>query len=189
VAWESRLDPASTIPVGARLAFGVDTSWDRETTWIAVAGLRADGVPHVEIVESHYGTDWVLGWLRERVAVYRPVAIGMQGSGAPVSSIFDTLSSELGDVVQTIAGQDLARASGAFYDAVVTGPLAHTGQGQLAEAIRFAVARPSGDSWLWDRKHSPVDIAPLVAATEAIYLLQTAPERVAPQNFTPRRLR
>jgi hypothetical protein len=33
-----------------------------------------------------------------------------------------------------------------------------------------------GDSWLWDRKASPIDIAPLVAVTEALYLLKTTPE-------------
>jgi len=189
VSWESRIDKGSCIPAGARLAFAVDTSWDRETTWIAVAGLRADGVPHVEIVASYYGTDWVLPWLRERIPEYNPVAIGMQGSGAPVSSIFDPLVSDLGDVVQTIAGNDLARASGSFYDAVVSGPLAHTAQEQLTEAIRYAVVRPSGDAWLWDRKHSPVDIAPLVAASEALYLLQTASEPEPVPSFTPRRLR
>ena len=188
-SWESRLDSESRIPEGARLAFAVDTSWDRETTWVAVAGLRADGVPHVEIVTSHYGTDWVLPWMRERLGTYRPVAIGLQGSGAPVSSIYDTLASDLGDVVQSIAGQDLARASGSFYDAVVTGPLTHLGQDQLTEALRYAVVRPSGDSWLWDRKHSPVDIAPLVAASEALYLLQTVQDLTPAPRPAPKRLR
>ncbi len=186
VSWESRTDPSSSLPEGARLAFGIDTSWDRETTWIAVAGIRADGVPHVEVVASHYGTDWVLPWLRERITRYRPVGIGLQGSGAPVSSIADSLRIELGDVVNCIGGQDLARASGAFHDAVTAGPLAHPGQPQMAEALAHAVARPSGDAWLWDRKHSPVDVAPVVAATVALFTLSTA---AVEESYVPVRLR
>jgi hypothetical protein len=33
------------------------------------------------------------------------------------------------------------------------------------------VTKPSGDGWLWDRRHSPTDIAPLIAATGAVWLL------------------
>jgi hypothetical protein len=34
-----------------------------------------------------------------------------------------------------------------------------------------AVTKPLGDGWVWDRRHSPTDIAPLVAATGAVGLL------------------
>jgi hypothetical protein len=176
-AWASRLDEDSTIPDGARVAFAVDTSWDRQTTWIAVAGLRADGVPHIEVVATHYGSEWVEGWLDERLAKWNPVAIGLQGTGAPVSSIAEPLKQKFGDVIASMTGQDLGRACGNLFDAVASGPLAHVGQEQLEQSVRMAAIRASGDSWLWDRKASPVDIAPLVAVTEALYLLKTTPDR------------
>lgn len=172
-SWESRLDPRSSLDLGDDVAFAVDTSWDRQTSWIAVAGRRRDGVAHVEIVASHYGTDWVVPWLRERLDRYDPLAIALQGSGAPVSSLTEPLIEAFGDRVLNLGGQDLARACGAFYDIVVNGPFAHIGQQQLMEAIQHAVARPVGDAWLWDRKHSPVDIAPVVAASEALHALVT----------------
>ncbi len=187
VSWDSRCEPDSFLPDGARLAFAVDTSWSRETTWIAVAGFRDDGIPHIEVVAEHYGTDWVLPWLKERINRFAPVAIGLQESGAPVSSLYESLRIDLGDVVQGIGGQDLVRASGAFHDAVTNGPLAHTGQTQVADALAHAVARPAGDAWLWDRKHSPTDIAPVVAMTEALYLLMTT--EVPDISYTPIRLR
>ena len=172
-SWDERLDPDSVVPDGADLAFAIDTSWDRQTTWISVAAMRADGVPHVEIVATEFGTEWVIGWLAERIDRYDPIAIGLQGSGSPISSILEPLQREFGDLIVSIGGQDLGRACGAIFDAAVNGPLAHTGQQQLDDAVKHAVIRPVGDSWLWDRKHSPVDIAPLVSVTEALYLLQT----------------
>lgn len=176
-AWLSRLDAASAVADDAPMAFCVDTSWDRLTTWIAVAALRPDGTPHVEVAAHEFGSDWVLPWLRERVGSrYSPRAIGLQASGAPVSSLMEPLKKEFPELVSGMSGQDLGRACGMFYDAVTTGPLAHTGQHQLDQAVRHAVVRPMSDSWLWDRKVSPVDVAPLVAATGALYLLNTAPE-------------
>ena len=176
-AWAERLDAASTITDGARLTFAVDTSWDRQTTWIAAAGIREDGVPHIEVVATNYGSDWVLPWLKERIPIFKPEAIALQGSGSPVSSIYDILKAELGDLVVSLGAADLGRACGAFYDAVVTGPLAHTDQDQLNQAIKHATVRLMGDAWLWDRKASPVDIAPLVAATEALYSLTSTIEQ------------
>ncbi len=175
-SWASRLDASSRVPDGSAVTFAIDTSWDRLTTWIAVCAARADGVPHVEVVAHDFGSDWVLGWLKERVASYKPKAIGLQASGAPVSSLLEPLKREFGDVVTGMTGQDLGRACGMFYDAVTSGPLAHLGQHQLDQAVRHAVVRPMSDSWLWDRKVSPVDVAPLVAVTGALYLLNTAPE-------------
>lgn len=172
-SWQMRRDPSSTLNPGDIMAFAVDTSWDRSTTWISVAGFRADGTPHVEIVASHYGTDWVIPWIRERQDRYDPLAIALQGTGAPVSTLTEALTETFGDLVLQLGGQDLARACGNFYDSVVNGPLVHIGQDPMDEAIQHAVARPAGDAWLWDRKHSQVDIAPIVAATEALHALTT----------------
>jgi hypothetical protein len=176
-SWHCRADAASTVPDGARVAFAVDTSWDRLTSWIAVAGIRADGTPHVEVIETAFGTDWVVPWLAERVRRWNPVAIGLQGNGAPVSSLLEPLRQAFPRVVKPLGVTDLGRACGALYDAAVNGPLAHPGQEQLDRALSQAAVRPVGDSWVWDRKASAVDVAPLVAATEALYLLTATAER------------
>lgn len=174
-SWDSRLDRESQIPKDSPIAFAVDTSWDRQTTWVAVAGYRTDGTPHVELVASHYGSSWVRPWLVERLAKYQPVAVALQGSGAPVSTLTDELlDSPVSDVLLQVNGQDLAVACGSLYDAVVNGPFAHIGQEQLDEAIVRAVARPMGDAWVLDRKASPVDIAPLVAAALALHALNVS---------------
>jgi hypothetical protein len=171
--WDSRRDPLSTVDPRMPVAFAVDTSWDRQMSWIAVAGMRADGTPHVELVASHFGTEWVVGWLRERLDRYRVLGIAIQASGAPASSLLEPLIEAFGDKVVAMGGQDLARACGMLFDAVAEGPFAHLGQEQLDDAIERAVARPASDAWLWDRKTSPIDIAPIVAVTGAFYVLHT----------------
>lgn len=190
-SWAQRLDPESSIPVGARVAFAVDTSWDRQTTWVAIAGMRADGVPHVEVVMSGFGPEWVPGWLEARVKQWNPVAVGLQSGSAPAGNLLEPLrQAPFGGLVQQLHGQDMARACGGFWDAVVVGPLAHLGQDPLDHALAYARSRPLSDAWVWDRKLSPVDVAPLVAVTQALYLLRsTEPPPPKVESYAPRRLR
>lgn len=185
-AWAACLDD-SYAPDGAHVAFAVDLSWDRSTAWIMVATQRTDGRTHIEYVTSGFGTDWIVEDLRARVQRRRPVAVGLQASGAPVSSLVEPLRQEFGELVKPLPVQDLARACGAFHDAVLQGRMTHLGDPRLTEPAKLAAIRPMSESWVWDRKASPIDVAPLVAATEALYLLQTKETpRVA---LGPRRLR
>jgi hypothetical protein len=47
--------------------------------------------------------------------------------------------------------------------------LRHLGSDELRNAILGARTRPIGDgAWAWGRKHSTVDISPLVASTLAL---------------------
>ena len=177
-AWTERRDPDSHIVLGERLAFAVDVSWDRSVAWIAVCGTRPDGRPHVEIAATKPGTEWVVEWLAERVEQYDPVAVAFQASGAPVSSLLEDFRAALPDRVMPIAGPDLGRSCGAFYDAATSGPLIHLGQQPLDDAVALAVVRPLSDAWAWDRRKSPVDVAPLVAATSAYYAWAAEPEPV-----------
>lgn len=177
-AWDERRDADSEIVLGERLTFAVDVAWDRSVSWIAVCGTRPDGRPHVELAASQPGTEWVVDWLAERVEQYDPVAVAFQGSGAPVSSLLEDLRAALGDIALPIAGPDLGRSCGAFYDAATSGPLVHLGQQPLDDAVALAVVRPLGDAWAWDRRKSPVDVAPLVAVTSAYYTWAAEPEPV-----------
>ena len=178
-SWAERLDTASRIPDGARVVFTADTSWDRQTSWISIAGLNASGVPHGEVIETGFGQDWVVPWLEQRVPVWSPAAIGLQGGNSPASSMLEPLKKAFGDLVVELNGQDMTRACGAFYDSVLKGPLAQTGQEQVDAAMQQAAIRPLGDGWVLDRKDSPVDISNLVSLVEALYLLTIAPDPLA----------
>jgi len=166
----------------------VDISHDRTMTYIAFAGHREDGLPQVEIVAQRAGQSWVEGWLKEPKRLERIESLTGQSKGAPVSQMMKDL--ELAGLpVEPWQGDDLAGWTGAFYDLVRAGAvtddgelvgLRHLPQPSLDVAAATAVTKPLGDRFVWDRKNSPTDIAPLVAATGAVALLrrkEAAPKR------------
>ena len=46
-------------------------------------------------------------------------------------------------------------------------------------AAATAATRPVGEAWLWDRRKSPADAAPLIAATAALWCLLHGKPRVS----------
>ena len=168
-AWEKCTTPKPEIAIGTRVAFAVDTSWDRQSSWIAICATNQDGLPHIEIAEQQFGTEWVIPWLKERVRTWNPVGIAYQEHGSPVSSLAEKLKEEFGDLMFPISGSELAKACGDLHDQVVEGSITHWGQPHLNDAMKYAETRTLGDAWIWDRKGSAVDIAPLVAVTEALW--------------------
>jgi len=100
----------------SRLAFCVDVAWDRSAAHIGVAGWRSDGVPHVEIVATQPGTDWVAGWFTAR-ASRAAVPVAVQGSSAPATSLIEMLCDAGLEVVEW-TGVDLVKGTGDFYDRV-----------------------------------------------------------------------
>lgn len=179
-SWEAGVDPESKIPDGGRFVFGVDYSWDRSTAHIAVAGLRADGLVHVEVVASRAGTDWVTGWLAERSERDGLAGVTWQAKGAPVSSL--TPDGDEFEGIPFLPWKDLGGACGAFYDQIRVvrehpdQGIRHRPQPVLDVAAATAATRPLTDAWVWDRKHSQTDIAPLVACTAAVWALGAIPE-------------
>lgn len=162
--WAACVDEGSSMldPV----CFGVDVSPDRAWAAVGVAGLRADGSRHVELVEYRRGTSWVVERVAELVAKWRPAAVVVD-AGSPAGSLLADLQSARVDVVLT-STRDYAQACGGFFDAVDGGFVRHRGQAELDEAVLGAQRRPLGDAWAWARKASTsVDISPLVAVTLA----------------------
>jgi hypothetical protein len=163
-SWLNCRDRASQI-VGLPV-FAVEVSHDRALTAIVAAGVRVDGLPHVEVVKYEPGTNWAVPWLVARRDACRCVVVDRQG---PAGSLLPELVQQSG-LHLTIAGtRDLAQGCGALFDAVVTEQLRHLGQEQLDAAVAGAEVRQTGDVWLWDLKGSPLDIAPLRAATLALW--------------------
>ena len=172
--WDDLADPAAKVPPGADLVFGVDTSWDRSTTWIAVAA-RVGRRIHIEVVASGLGTEWAPHWIADRIGRWKPSAVAWQKSGAPVSSIDAALAAAVGEeMARPLPAEELAKGCGALYDAVSSGVIVHCGQEQLDAAAATAVVKPLGDSWAFDRKNSPADAAPLTAAAAALRALAAA---------------
>lgn len=179
--WSSRADKGTIALPGARMALGIDTSWDRSATWIAVATELPDGRIRAELVATGPGTGWVRAWLlgasegASRMTRLAPVAVAMQASGAPVSGLFEELSvhAPAADrpILRGLTVSDMARASGLLFDLVGRDGLTHVPHPALDAAADGAVAKPMSDAWVIDRKRSTADAAPLVALSVAVAAL------------------
>ena len=191
--WEKGTDEQSAFAPGP-VFYGVDISWDRNQTYIAAAGLRPDGCVHVEVVTARPGLEWVIPWLESKKRAHAPAGVVWQKAGAPVSSLTEALELAAKRPADSTfnrlhlipwQGTELGRASGTLYDLIVGNAdvplderetrLRHRPQPALDIAVRAAVIKSAGDSWMWDRSKSPADIAPLVAVTGAAWALINKP--------------
>ncbi|MFD0902342.1 hypothetical protein [Actinomadura sediminis] len=171
-AWDATADAGSEAldPV----AFAVDVTPDRSAASIAVAGRRADGLLHLEVVDHRPGTRWVVERVKTLIERWSPCAVALD-AGSPAGSLvadFEAAGIEL----LTPRARDAAAACGALYDAVVRPAEAdedwcpavrHVPHPGLSSALAGAARRPLGDAWAWDRRGVSVDISPLVAVTLA----------------------
>ncbi len=185
-AWEAGTDERSFIAPGSRLCACVDTAAERDITHVAVAGYRPDGHVHVEIIATRVGTEWVLPWL---TAPERPVwsSVTIQANGAPVSSLLDQAEATTLPMVRW-GGADLAKGCGMLYDLVrlpdAEDPddvdklrVFHLPQPVLDVPAATAITKPLGDGgWVFDRRRSPQDCAPQMAAAGAVWLLLRPPD-------------
>lgn len=169
--WESGIDTDSFI--SGEPIYGVDTAYNRSTTYIGVAGKRDDGQLHCEIVERGPGMDWVVGWFAERSD--RPMTVVIQGKGAPATDLIEQLEQLKHVTVIAWDGSNLTAGCGLFFDLVVQRRIRHLPQPLLDMAANSAVLKPLGDAWAWNRKASPVDVAPLIAVTAATWWLLRQP--------------
>jgi hypothetical protein len=179
-AWEAVEDPASAI-VGA-VAFAVDAAADRSAASIAVAGLREDGLLHVEVVDHRPGTGWVVARLESLIEKWSPCAIALDASG-PAGSLA-TECEEAGIELVNPKAREVAGACGSLYDSVVRPPdadgdwsprLRHIPHPKLTGALASVGKRPLGDAWAWNRRGEAADISPLVAVTLASWAYTTRP--------------
>jgi hypothetical protein len=189
-AWEAGKDsrsPAerSSIVAADRIFAGVDVSMDRTFACIAFAGLNQHGQPHVEVVAARAGVDWVIPWLVERLARVPIAAVAAQKTGAPVSEQLEPMQAAKLPA-EGWGGADLPAGCARFYDMVVNNELAHLEQPLLDVAAATAVTKPLGDAWAWNRRQSPTDISPLIAATAAVWALNQA--LVKPKSTGRRRV-
>jgi phage terminase large subunit-like protein len=183
--WADLEDAGSQI-VGD-LVFAFDVTPSRDFGSIAVAGRRADGLLHVEVVDVQPGTHWLQERLR-RLLVDHPAA------GPLVVDEYSPAASELSDLraegipVQPFNGRELAQACGQFYDLVVDSRgLRHLGQHELSTALKGAAKRDLGDGgWAWGRLKSTANISPLVAVTLAVRGFLVYGEGLGPDDLTVR---
>ena len=183
--WAHGTDNASRIPDDNRVVLAVDTSADRKTTYVAAAGLRADGLPHVELIARRDGMLWVphyLDMLRESWPSICEIAV--QSKGCPAVDFTDPLT-EKGWNVHLIEGFRLGACCGRFLDRVREGKLRHLPQPAIEQQVSVAVTRRLGEVEVWDRGKSALQISGLIAESEALYALETMQVEAETPKYAP----
>lgn len=171
--WRAGIDKNSSIPEANRVVLAVDTSVDRKTTYVAAAGYRADGLPHVEVIARRDGMMWVPAYL-DRVRQRWPniTEVAVQSKGCPAVDFVDPLT-EKGWTVRPVEGFRLGACCGRFRDRVREGKLRHLPQPAVEQQEAVAVARQLGEVMVWDRSKSAMQISGLISESEALYALET----------------
>src|SRR4029077_20943452 len=132
------------------------------------AGFRCDdGLLLPELVRHQRGTRWLVDELVRLRDRHEPVAVLCGASSAAEAFVFRL--EEAGLDVEVVATGDHAKACALLASLVDEQGLRHLGDSDVRAALQGAARRPFGDGWLWSRKHSAVDISPLVAGTLALW--------------------
>jgi hypothetical protein len=155
------------------VSFGVAAAQDRSSAAICVAGLRSDGLVHVEVVDQRKGVAWVVDRMVQLDQRQAPCAVVVDPGGAAGSLI--TPLEQAGVSVQKVTAREYAQACGRFFVAATerseeqpTGGLRHQNDVRLNMALESAQTRPLSESWAWDSKAGTTDISPLAAVTLAM---------------------
>lgn len=165
--WGSRGDTLSSVldPV----CFAVDVNPDASFASIAVAGARADGAVHVEVVERRRGTGWVVDRIEDLVSKWDVKSVTLDAIG-PAGLLLPAFS-ERGIHIDVVSMREYGHACALFKQNVDEGVLWHKEQSGLTAALEAARKRDldrDAGLWAWHRRDS-TDITPLVASTLAVF--------------------
>jgi hypothetical protein len=152
------------------VAFSVAVSADRQWSSIGLAGLRSDGLRHVQIVQAGRSTGWVPARLAELVKLWKPVGVAIE-PGGPAGALIGPI--EAAGVKLTRCGfREYAQACGLLIDGMRERTIRHTGQPQLNVAVGAArKVTTKDDAQAFDGTEG-TDIAPLRAAVLALFAFE-----------------
>lgn len=166
-------------PTGAPRFF-VDVQPGMVSASIAVAAMRSNGVPHVELVKHGAGIGWIVAECKRLAATFPAGRFAGDGRGAVL-----TLAPKLeaaGIEVELFTVAEMATACQHLESLLPskshpTGRHTHAADPLLLIALGAAGKRTvSGKLWTWDRGGDlAADITPIVAETGALWLLEKYP--------------
>lgn len=163
VKWAALEDAAtSAVPQ----AYGIEISEDRSVTTIGMAGLRDDGLCHLELFDQLVGTGSLLKRCQQLDEATPGVVFVIDEGGQAASEIADLEAAGLQVIV--LKSDEIPIACADFLDGVNDSTIVHGPQAALTTAVEGArkkVWRDGGFSF--GRRASNVDIGPLVAVTLA----------------------
>jgi hypothetical protein len=170
-AWLDYTDEGSQIMPGSEMALAVDVDWDRKYAAVAVAGWRADGLPHVEAIAHRAGIMWTVPFIREVAEAQGIRRVAVRSRGAAASELVGPLRDAGLEVVE-VAGPADGQAAGQLRDDVLAGKVRHRGQQPVNDA--FAACEPStvGGVEVFERRGAALSTSPGIACAYALWALR-----------------
>jgi hypothetical protein len=164
--WTEQARPDQEVPEGS-LVLALSAAWGER--WFSIAGAATvDGDCYGWLERQDQGSAWVVPEVLRLVKENRCSAV-LLDAGGPASSLADELERELkatGVPLARLSGREAAQACGSLSDAVTAVPatFTHRGQTEVNAALAGARTKDIGDGlWVFDRRKSETDIAPLEA--------------------------
>lgn len=180
-SWADRED-SSSVAVD-RFALGVEVGPDLGWASLSLAGLRADGSWHVEMVEDQHtkgrGVAWLAPVVGELVGKNPQIRALVADVGGPIKALLEERvgrfwlrgadGSRLVEVTP-LKVPELGAGCAQLLNGVVVGDVFHIGQPQLTAAALAATKRDLGDTgmWVWSRRAATTDITPVQSCTYAL---------------------
>lgn len=181
IEWARTRDKDSQIDYSQLARLAIDVAPDQSTASIGVAGFREDGVKHLEAIETHPGTAWVVdrvAELLEKWPVFEyQVALDTSTPAAALIPALERKELASGDSIEIlpISGRDWNAACAAFFDAAMEASFRQIDDPVLNSALASAGQSFSGDGWHWKRR-GDAPITPLCSITLAHWALTSADE-------------
>lgn len=160
-------------PDGVKLAMGVAVSPDRSRAAVGYAWER-DGVAFVDVVPD-LTVDQVLPYLVERAQTWEPVAIGVDQGGPAGTLLVAMGAAHL--PARTATTVEWKTACAQFVDRSKLHTIRHRGIPELTIAANGVREHKVGDSFVYARRDSRVDVSPLEAVTAAVWALSPDPKQ------------
>lgn len=175
--WSLAGDATTPLPGRGRLALALDVDIDGASAAI-VGAWRHDGVGHVEVFDVRPGVSWVPARMRELVANLDPWAVWYDPKG-PAGDVGDECVAA-GLDLHPATFDDVSAAASRFLRGLADRTTRHRPHPAMDAAAAAVVKREVGDRWLWGRRVPDALVAPIIAATLAMWAYDHTP---APARF------
>lgn len=149
------------------LCLAIDASFDGDTAAVVVAGPGR----HLEVVDVLPVSEATARVFELQHRYRAPIVLDNHG---PTALVHDELA-QAGAQLVVMAAHEVAASALGFRQAVKDHTVSVWPHPALDDAVEVAGTRPLGDGFKWSRRVSAGSIAPLVAASNALWGLEHAP--------------
>jgi hypothetical protein len=167
----SELWPTLPVYVPAELpprrVYAFEVAYDRSAAVIMAAWQHADGIA-LATVDRRPGVSWLETAVLELARHHKTDAVIYDAAG-PAANVGRVIASRNATNLIAAGPGDPRASVNHLLDLATAGRLTHDSDPDTAAAAAAALTRTVGDNRYWDRRRSPADISPIIAASLAVY--------------------